>query len=157
MGAEQAADAVEAARRAQPLWAKLETEQRAEYMEVVAAELDALRSLVLRGAGDAGDDVEKVAAVAAAALAAIDSAAGGDANATELAVLRAEVESLRERASGSGGSAATAPRPQSHDEAAGLREANAELTRRCGELSAEAAEAPRAARAGSGERRHAPP
>lgn len=41
--ADQAGDAVEAAQRAQPQWAKLETEQRAEYLEVVAAELNARR------------------------------------------------------------------------------------------------------------------
>lgn len=41
--ADQAGDAVDAARRAQPQWAKLEAEQRAEYLEVIAAELDARR------------------------------------------------------------------------------------------------------------------
>lgn len=40
---DQVSEAVEAARRAQPQWAKLDAEQRAEYLEVVAAELDSRR------------------------------------------------------------------------------------------------------------------
>ena len=41
--AAQASEAVEAARRAYPQWAKLEEDQRAEYLEVLAAEMNSRR------------------------------------------------------------------------------------------------------------------